>query len=743
MQPMSIPDAGGPQVRHNIHETTPAMAWDEGLPLGNGLLGGIVWGDGQPLNISLDRTDLWDMRPVPEFHLPEYSYRHLRQWHKQGRYQDIVRLYEDPYQYKPAPTKIPAGRIEITLGGKPAFQSAELSLADALATVSWGSGIRAEVFVHSRQALGMARIRARETPRIRLKAPGFGGKVEGGPVLPDGQVDIDHPDALRYLGYPSPVETSGGNWRSFTQVGAEGFHFAVHVAWRTAKGVWTIAWTVASSCEGRNPLKLARARVDQALEAGFARMQASHASWWKRYWGQSGLRIPNALLERQWYLDQYKFGAAGRRGAPPIPLQGPWTADNGSIPPWKGDYHHDLNTQLCYWPCYSGNHLEEGLGFLDWLWETRDNCFEWTRRFFGLPGLNVPMCADLANHQMGGWVQYTHSGTCAAWLSQHFYLHWRYSRDRRFLRERAYPYLRDAAIFLEAMTAERDGQGKRTLPLSASPEINDSRPDAWFKTITNYDLALIRWLFRATAELAGELGKPDDAARWHRALAEMPEFACAKDGRLLVAGQYPLPFSHRHFSHLMAIHPFGLIDWDGGAGARRTIRASLAELDRMGPDWWCGYSWSWLANLKARARDGKGAEKALEIFASAFTLRSSFHRNGDQSGKGYSKFDDRSFTLEGNCAAAAGLQEMLLQSHSGRIRVFPAVPRTWRDIAFTSLRAEGAFLVSARRTAGRTEWVKIHSEKGGECVLESPFTGKEIRLRMKRGEQALLARKQS
>ena len=86
---------------------------------------------------------------------------------------------------------------------------------------------------------------------------------------------------------------------------------------------------------------------------------------------------------------------AARPDTPPITLQGPWTAEDRPIPPWKGDYHHDLNTQLSYWPCYGGNRLEDGLAYLDWLWKTRDTAFDWTRRFYGLPGLNVPMTADL------------------------------------------------------------------------------------------------------------------------------------------------------------------------------------------------------------------------------------------------------------------------------------------------------------------------------------------------------------
>ncbi len=76
------------------------------------------------------------------------------------------------------------------------------------------------------------------------------------------------------------------------------------------------------------------------------------------------MSVPNPIIERQWYLETYKFGSAARPDTPPITLQGPWTADDMKIPPWKGDYHHDLNTQLSYWPAYSGNRLEGASGYV-------------------------------------------------------------------------------------------------------------------------------------------------------------------------------------------------------------------------------------------------------------------------------------------------------------------------------------------------------------------------------------------
>jgi alpha-L-fucosidase 2 len=706
-----------PLPEHGLHYKKAATVWDEAMPLGNGLLGALVWGDGKPLRISLDRTDLWDLRPVPEFHSEEYSYELMRQWVKEGRIDDLHRLYDKPYWY-PGPTKIPAGRIEITLEDKNLFHSAELNLKRAAVRMEMADGAGVKVFVHAAKTVGMILIEGDKKIDIKLLAPPFAGKVTTKPG-----VGISR-NELAMLKYDAPVKRGGENWTGFYQEGWGGFGFAVAVQWKKSKYTALTAWSIATTADSKDPLKTARKNCTEALGQGFDKMLAEHSKWWEDYWSKSAIRIPNKIIERQWYLETYKFGAAARIDTPPISLQGPWTADNMKIPPWKGDYHHDLNTELCYWPCYSGNHLEGGLGFLNWLWDTKENARGWTKRFFDKPGLNIPMTSDINQEQIGGWHQYTHSSTTAAWLAHHFYLHWRYSMDREFLRERAYPFLKDVAVFLEAVT-EKGADGKRTLPLSSSPEINDNRIDAWFATITNYDLSLIRWEFETTAELAEELGKKKEAGHWRKVLGEMPELAVDADSKkLLVAKDYPLKSSHRHFSHLMAIHPLGTIRWENGVADQQIIKASLDDLEMLGSSAWCGYSFSWLGNLAARARDGERAEEALEIFSKAFCLRSSFHCNGDQSGKGYSNFRYRPFTLEGNFAAAAGVQEMLIQSYSGTLRLYPAIPKDWEEVSFKTLRAEGAFLVSAEKKGVKVIRVEITSDKGGICKLENPFDGK-------------------
>ncbi|MEN6333782.1 MAG: glycoside hydrolase N-terminal domain-containing protein, partial [Phycisphaerales bacterium] len=203
----------GPRLEHGLHYTEPATVWDEAMPLGNGLLGALVWGDGGPLRISLDRTDLWDLRPVPEYDSPDYSYKTMRQWVKEGRIQELHRLYDDPYG-NPGPTKIPAGRIELTFDQGTVFKDASLDLAKATAEMRLGGDVAVEVFVHATEPLGVIRIVSRKPRGVRLIAPPFAGKV----TEEAGANKISAGD-LATLRYEAPQEQRGDTWAGYLQKG--------------------------------------------------------------------------------------------------------------------------------------------------------------------------------------------------------------------------------------------------------------------------------------------------------------------------------------------------------------------------------------------------------------------------------------------------------------------------------------------------------------------------------------------
>ncbi|GAA4406714.1 hypothetical protein GCM10023187_26510 [Nibrella viscosa] len=697
-----------PVPAYNLAGSHLPTRWDEGLPLGNGMVGSLIWKKGDSLRFSLDRVDLWDQRPMKGLFRPEFTYQWVYRQVQKNEYKIVQDYFDAPYDREPAPTKIPGAALAFAI--QQDASQVQLDIRTAQAQVTWPNGMQLRSFVHATHPVGWFQlIGAPKEVLPTIIPPAYQtGKPEENPNSLDG-------DNLIRLGYPQGTVIREANRMAYHQPGWEAFAYDVEVQWQRRGDTLTGVWSISTN---QQPIT-ARQYAQAAWKRGIAADRQTHQRWWNAFWAKSSLQVPDDTLTRQWYLEQYKFGAAARKGAPAISLQAVWTADDGRIPPWKGDYHHDLNTQLSYWPAYSGNHMDEAEGYIDFLERCRPEFERFTRHYFQVNGLAVPGVTTLDGTAMGGWIQYSCSPTTAAWLAQHYYWQWRYTMDRQFLKNKAYPWFRDVATMLENVTV-KDGHGSRKLPISASPEINNNKITAWFHQMTNYDLALCRYVFQYAAELAGELGNKADAARWRTILAEFPAYALSENAELKFAPSLPYKESHRHFSHLMAIHPLGLIKWEDGPQAQNIIRNSIALLEKIGPGLWCGYSWSWLGNLKARAKDGAGAADALKIFARAFCSPNSFHLNGDQTKSGYSTFTYRPFTLEGNFAYAAGLQEMLLQSYAGFVEVFPAIPATWTRVRFDNLRAEGAFLISARRTPGVPDQVTITSEKGGTTQMKLP-----------------------
>lgn len=689
-----------------------ARSWDEAMPLGNATVGTLVWQRDSSLRLSLDRTDLWDLRPVDSLSGDNFRFSWVKEHIRTKDYLPVQKKLDWPYDMNPAPSKIPGAAIEFPLEKIGAPTQVRLYLNNALCEANWADGTQMQTFVHATEPVGWFVFRNLRTPiEPSILTPVYNK------TKPDGSLDPVSGQDLHRLGYQQGETVREGNRITYHQKGYGDFWYDVVVCWKQEGETLYGTWSVTSSLSGEK----AAEKAEAALQRGLKQDYQAHLEYWDKYWAQSSVTLPDSILQKQYQNEMYKFASTTREHSYPISLQAVWTADNGKLPPWKGDYHHDLNTQLSYWPAYTGNHLTEGMGYLNTLWNQRDTYKRYTRQYFGTEGMNIPGVCTLTGEPMGGWIQYSMSQTVAAWLAQHFYLHWKYSADRTFLKERAYPFLKDVAIYLEQVS-EVTPEGVRKLEFSSSPEVFDNSLQAWFSDMTNYDLAMIHFLFKAAAELAHELNLTDESSHWAALEAQLPDYDVDEEGCLTFAKGYPYNESHRHFSHAMAIHPMGLIDWSDGEKSQHIIRATLKRLDEVGPDYWTGYSYSWLANMKARAFDGKGAAQALRTFAECFCLKNTFHANGDQTKSGKSRFTYRPFTLEGNFAFASGIQEMLLQSHTGTIRIFPALPEEWKDVSFEGLRAMGAFLVYAQMEGGEITRVRIYSEKGGMLKIARPGT---------------------
>ncbi len=708
------------------------QVWDEAIPLGNGLTGALVWQKDGKLRIAVDRADLWDLRPVEKFDTSAYSYQFVYNQVVNKKDISLVHdLIDNRTRYDSAPTKIPAGAIELNTACLGKVEKVKLDLASAVCSIEWESGTKAHIFVPANEKGGRFLFEnLPDTLAVDLVAPLY----EGDDIVSSHQQGINE---LSSLGYKQGcVKKVTPTSLLYAQRGWGDVSYEIAVDWNmlpggtmegkycvTSDGTWYSEPTGALEC------------MQKYMNEDFSHSLAKHKSWWTEYWGKSGISLPDTLIEKQWYLEMYKFAAASRKGAPPVSLQAVWTADNGQTPPWRGDYHNDLNTQMSYWAGYASNHLEESSVFTDWLWKIKENSEEYTRRFFGVEGMNVACIATLTGEPIGGWNQYANSPTAAGWLAHHFYLQWKYGMDNEFLRDRAYPWVKEVARFFEYVSVFGE-DGMRKLPLSSSPEINDNRIDAWFQETTNYDLANIRFTYLAAGEMADALGMDEEAAHWKKLLAEWPDFAKNENG-LLIAPGVPLADSHRHLSHLLAFHPLGIIDVSQGNGTIDLILRSIKHVEQLGPDWWTGFTYAWLANMKARVFAGDDALRNLHIFIKAFCGPNGFHLNGDQLKAGFSEFTYRPFTLEANFACASAIQEMLLQSHTGVIRVFPALPSKWECASFHDLRAMGAFLVSASYENHAVKSVEITAEKGGLMRFANPFSGQKFEVQMEPGETLL------
>lgn len=677
----------------------PITTWEKGIPLGNGATGGILWGEETTLNLSLDRGDLWDLRTPEVYKRKDWNYATLQRLVRAGDEKQIQALFDDPYEEVAYPTKLPAGRLVLSFPQTQKVKSFSLDTHRAEATV--------EVGTHRLTAFFAA-----TAPVALLHISG------AAPTL-----TLDAPSGVQKLGYPPADvdEVTIGDTHSISllQQGADGFSYAVVVASRQQKDETTIAVAIVSSREGKDPVAIGKERTSQALARGYDAVLADHLTWWRHFGTISDVHIPDAEVQKQYTLDKYFYGSASRKGAPPMPLQGVWTADEGGLPPWKGDYHNDLNTQMMYLAAPEAGLFEQNESFLDFNWKLLPVYRSFAHSFYNVPGAVVPGVEALDGQPLGGWSQYSLSPTMGAWVAQSFYLQWRYTMDPVFLRTRAYPFTEQIGVALESLL-KPGADGKLKLPLSSSPEFFDNTMQAWLPPNSNFDLAQLRWLFGALAEMATAENNESAATHWQSILGHLDTFSTSND-QLMLAPGIPFTESHRHLSHLIAIHPLGVLTIDGDAGEKQLINRSVDSFLSRGTKEWTGYTYSWVACMLARIGRADQALQYLHSYLRGFIYPNGFHVNGDQSGTGLSDFHYHPFTLEGNFLAMQAVQEMLLQSWGGQVHIFPAVPSTWKDVSFERLRAEGGYIVSAKRAGGHTMAVTITATADGILRLPNPF----------------------
>jgi len=702
--------------------TAPIHRWDEAIPLGNGLIGALLWGSDNDLRFSLDRGDLWDCRTV-QYSQTEFTWANLKKLVDAKDVDQINKIFFKPHTQHPYPTKLPAGRLQMTLDKSVSVQNFQLDMTNAVGRAEMAN-VSVESFCDANSPVLLIRIKG-DKPRIELIAPAYTKKSS--------DLAVSDMTVLSVLGYKEAKYDQEGTIKWYMQNTANDFSYVVMVGWREKDDGLDLALTISTSNDSKDAVDYARKVIISSLDTGYDELFKRHIQWWKSFWAKSDIAIPNLKLEQHYNLAQYLYGSGSRRGFAPLPLQGLWTADEGHIPPWRGDYHNDLNTQFTYYTYLAANHRDEGLCFLEFLSKLLPAFRNFAKQFYNTSGACVPGVMAIDGQSIGGWPQYSFSPTNSVWLGHIFYLHWRYTMDRTFLCDVAYLFCEQIGICVASLL-KSDENGKLKLPLSTSPEYHNASLKAWLAPNSNYDLSLMRWLFAALSEMAQELGNKEAAGKWNHIFSQLDSLALSTEANhicdiddspildaLMLSPDEPQLRSHHHFSPLMAIYPLGTLNIDGTDKDRRVIGQSIYSMDSLGQQGWGGYQHAWMSCIAARTGRADRALLLLDIYLKAFISRNGFMLNRDFKDIGASAFKGRYFTIEGNMMAALAVQEMLLQSWEGIIRIFPAVPSEWDDITITDMRAEGAFLVSAKRIDGKVTQIEIKSEKGTLLNLKNPW----------------------